>query len=130
MKTSEIEGEYLDRDSVQSSIKKKFGIKIEAKSKVMEHGIAELMMDCFENFETALKQETLCKWHEMVCRDREDLKDIGTYRTHEEPMQVVSGQIDRPKIHFIAPSSSVVKKEMEEFFDWMNTSKLPPLTLA
>ena len=130
MKTSEIEWEFLNRDSVQSSIKRKLGMKAETKNDVSEEGIAELMFDCFENFQIDISQATLCKWHEMICRGRGDLNDIGKYRSHEEPMQVVSGQIDRPKVHFEAPASSVVQWEMEEFFKWLVGSKLPPLTKA
>ena len=127
MNTSEIEGEYLDRDSVQSSIQKKLWIKAEVNHKAAENGIAELMIDCFENFSEALTHERLYKWHHMICEGRGDLQDIWRYRTHSEPMQVVSGQIDRPKIHFEAPESLCMQHEMTNFFTWLQNSQLSPL---
>ncbi len=127
MNTSEIEGEYLDRDSVQSSIQKKLWIRAEINHKVAENGIAELMIDCFENFSQELTHERLYKWHHMICRERKDLQDIWRYRTHSEPMQVVSGQIDTPKIHFEAPASSCIKLEMANFFTWLKNSQFSPL---
>lgn len=127
MNTSEIEGEYLDRDSVQSSIQKKLWMKVAVNHKAAESGIAELMIDCFENFSDALTHERLYKWHHMICEGRNDLQDIWRYRTHSESMQVVSGQIDRPKIHFEAPESSQMKQEMIFFFTWIQNSQLSPL---
>jgi Fic family protein len=130
MKTSEIEGEFLDRDSVQSSIKRKFGMQTDRKSKAAETWIAELMMDCFQNYENALTGKTFFRWHTMVCKGRGDIHDLWKYRTHSEPMQVVSWQIDRPKIHFEAIASDKVPREMKEFLAWMNNSQLSPLVKA
>jgi Fic family protein len=56
----------------------------------------------------------------MLVHGRRDLKDIGRYRTEEEPMQVVSGAIYEPKVHFEAPPSSAVPHEMKEFVNWFN----------
>lgn len=130
MTTSKIEWEYLDRESVQSSIKRKFGIKTHINPKPAENGIAELMLDCFENYKRQLTHEVLFSWHRMICSGRRDLHVIGGYRTHSEAMQVVSGEIDRPKIHFEAPASSRVYDEMEQFLSWLQDSKLPILTKA
>jgi Fic family protein len=72
----------------------------------------------------------------MLARDRRDLKDIGRYRRHADPMQVVSGPIHAPKVHFEAPPSAAVPEEMERFVDWFNrtapgaTQPLPGLTRA
>lgn len=128
--TSQIEGEYLSRDSVQSSIKRKLGIKTDINSKPAEEGIAQLMLDCFENYERKLSHEVLFFWHTMICKGRRDLQDIWWYRTHSEPMQVVSWEIDRPKVHFQAPPSLQVYKEMEQFLIWIQEAKLPVLTKA
>lgn len=46
MQTSAIEGEVLDRSSVQSSLRRQFGLTAEgAPSKPREQGIAEMMVD-------------------------------------------------------------------------------------
>lgn len=133
LKTSEIEGEYLNRDSLQSSIRRHFGLAADKrKVSLAEQGIAELMVDLYESFSKKLTHTTLFTWHEMLCKGRTDLQDIGKYRTHDEPMQVISGPLHKPKIHFEAPPSSRVKKEMDGFIAWFNDSKntLPPLTRA
>ncbi|PKQ44559.1 Fic family protein [Confluentibacter flavum] len=122
LKTSEIEGEYLDRDSIQSSIKRNLGLKVDKKKIApAEFGISEMMVDLYKNFNTPLSHQQLFDWHKMLTNGRRDLKDIGTYRTHEDPMQVVSGRLDKPTIHFEAPPSHDMLKEMEQFVLWFNT---------
>uniref|UniRef100_UPI003216DE90 Fic family protein n=1 Tax=uncultured Draconibacterium sp. TaxID=1573823 RepID=UPI003216DE90 len=138
IKTSEIEGEYLNRDSVQSSIKKNLGLAIE-KRKIppAEFGISEMMVDLYLNYDKTLTHEQLFSWHKMITNGRRDIKDIGCYRTHEDPMQVVSGRLDLPKVHFEAPPSKIVPDEMEKFVSWFNqmhqkdvNQKLLPLAKA
>ena len=121
LKTSEIEGEFLDRDSIQSSIKRNLGLKVD-KRKVApaEHGISEMMVDLYRNYSTPISNEQLFDWHKMLTNGRRDLIDIGKYRTHEDAMQVVSGQLDTPTVHFQAPPSSCMEKEMNQFVDWFN----------
>lgn len=137
LKTSEIEGEYLNRESVKSSIRQQFGLQTDCpKSTPAEQGIAEMMVDAYQSFSGDLSHEKLFSWHEMVIKGRRDLTDIGRYRTHPEPMQIISGSIHDPKIHFEAPPSSMVKSEMEGFVRWFNETSpsgkvlLPALTRA
>lgn len=131
LKTSEIEGEILDRASVQSSVRREFGLQADQrKSSPEESGIAELMVACFRDFGRHLEHKTLYHWHEMICRGHINLRVIGAYRNHTEPMQVVSGAVYRPKVHFEAPPSSQVEREMSAFIDWFNTTQLPALSKA
>ncbi len=119
--TSEIEGELLDRDSVQSSIRRQLGLAVDPlRAKPGEEGIAELMLALYKQAETPLSHETLFEWHRMVTKGRRDLRDVGCYRTHPEPMQVVSGKRHDPKVHFEAPPSKQVPQEMDAFLDWFN----------
>jgi len=122
LKTSEIEGEILNRESVQSSIKKNLGL-ITDKRKIpaAEYGISEMMVDLYLNYNKPLSHDILFEWHKMITNGRRDLTDIGCYRTHEDPMQIVSGRLDKPKIHFEAPPSKQVPEEMEQFVNWFNT---------
>jgi len=120
-KTSEIEGEILNRDSLQSSIRKHFGLKTDNRRIApAEQGIAELLVDLYKTFDEPLKHEKLFVWHEMLTNGRRDLLDIGCYRTHQDPMQIVSGPYHKPKIHFEAPPSERVPKEMDTFIRWFN----------
>jgi Fic family protein len=123
MSTSEIEGEMLDRSSIQSSLRKQFGLQADRKRvKPAEQGIAEMMVDLYLSFAAPLSGPTLFAWHRMVTNGRRDLHDVGRYRTSPEPMQIVSGALYRPKVHFEAPPSSSLKGEMRRFMDWFNRS--------
>lgn len=140
VKTSEIEGELLNRDSVQSSIQRNLGFTITEspvrKVTPAEYGIAEMMVDLYKNFDTKLTDESLFEWHRMLTNGRRDLIDIGRYRTHKEPMQIVSGGINRPIVHYEVPPSSKMKKEMCDFIKWFNENhfdnptKLTPIVKA
>lgn len=131
LKTSEIEGEFLNRESVQSSIKRNLGLKV-ANRKVApaEFGISEMMVDLYLNYAETLNHQKLFEWHKMLCNGRRDLVNIGTYRTHKEPMQVVSGRLDKPKIHFEAPPSEIVATEMNQFIDWFNAAHFQKSNLS
>ncbi len=123
LSTSAIEGEYLNRESLQSSIKKHFGLKTNNhKIPPAEQGIADMMMDLHLNFAKKLTHQSLFKWHKMLMLGRKDLKNIGQYRSHKEPMQVVSGPLHKPKVHFEAPPSKNMMKEMTKFVAWFNDS--------
>ncbi|MFH2022068.1 MAG: Fic family protein [Patescibacteria group bacterium] len=131
--TSEIEGEFLDRESLKSSIARHFGLYTDGRRiPPAEEGIAQLMINVYETFAQPLNHQTLYKWHAMVVRGRTDIEVVGDYRKHLEPMQIVSGSYSHPKVHFVAPPSRIVKKEMTQFFTWYNQSqdKLPSLIRA
>lgn len=130
MKTSEIEGEYLDRDSVQSSVRRQFGLTVDRHDGPAESGIAELMVSCFNSFGDALTDEMMFQWHLLICAGRTDLTVIGGYRDHAAPMQVVSGPIQKPTVHFEAPPSKIMQAEMTRFIAWYSGCELPALTKA
>ena len=122
MKTSEIEGDYLNSDSTQESIKKNLGLAIEnRKLPAAEFGISEMMVNLYQTYDEPLTNEYLFEWHKMLTNGRRDLVDIGRYRTHEDPMQIVSGaRMDKKKVHYEAPPSNSMEREMTAFIDWFN----------
>jgi Fic family protein len=121
--SSKIEGEILDRESLQSSIKKHFGFKNGHKNKTRkESGMAKLLCNVYETFEKPLTHEMLEKWHEELFKDQTHIV-AGKYRTHEEPMQIVSSRYDLQKIFFEAPPSDRVFQEMTAFIKWFNSNK-------
>jgi Fic family protein len=135
--TSEIEGEILDRASVQSSLRKQLGIATdERRVRPAERGIAEMMVDLYRSFAEPLSEEMLFRWHRMVMSGSRNLRDVGRYRTGAEPMQVVSGSLHEPRVHFEAPPSSRVPSEMKRFVAWFaqtapgGEKTLPALTRA
>jgi len=135
--TSEIEGEILDRASVQSSVRRQLGLSTDARRvRPAEQGIAEMMVDLYRSFADPLSTEMLFRWHRMVMSGRRDLKDIGQYRTGAAPMQVVSHALYEPRVHFEEPPSSQMESEMAQFFAWFHRTgprgedPLPALTRA
>jgi Fic family protein len=136
--TSAIEGEVLNRASVQSSILRQLGLAPADKQRVKpaEQGIAEVMVDLYRSFSKPLSAEMLYGWHRMVTAERKDLTNVGKYRTSREAMQVISGRIGAPKIHFEAPPSKQVSAEMKRFVWWFNGTAprgkepLPAITRA
>ena len=121
--TSEIEGEILDRSSVQSSIRRQLGLATDhRKIGAAEQGVSEMMVDLHRTYAEPLSHGMLFRWHRMLTTGRRDLKNVGSYRTHVEPMQVVSGAIHDPKVHFEAPPSASMPAEMSRFIDWFNRS--------
>jgi Fic family protein len=136
--TSAIEGEVLNRASVQSSILRQLGLASPDKRRVLpaEQGIAEMMVDLYRSFSQPLSNKMLFGWHRMVTSGRKDLADIGRYRTSREPMQVVSGPIGAASVHFEAPPSKQIPAEMKRFVSWFNRTApggkepLPAVTRA
>jgi Fic family protein len=122
LKTSEIEGEMLDRDSVQSSLRRQFGLQTDARRvRPAEQGISQMLTDLYRHSADPADHATLFRWHAWLVQGRTDLK-AGGYRTHDEPMQIVSGPLHAPRIHFEAPPSAVVPGEMETFLAWFNST--------
>ena len=135
--SSAIEGEVLDRASVQSSLAKHLGLAADQrKANAAEAGAAELMANLYQTYAAPLTDEMLFDWHRMLLNGRRDLTDIGSYRTHTDPMQIVSGALHAPRIHYEAPPSREMPTEMEAFITWFNDSAptganpLPAITRA
>jgi Fic family protein len=124
IKTSEIEGEYLSRRDVMSSIKNNLGLNQhpERITDKKAQGAAELMIDVRKSVSETLTEDTLFSWHTMIMKGNTKHK-IGAWRTHEEPMQVVSGAIGKWKVHFEAPPSARVPQEMKQFIQWFNDTQ-------
>jgi Fic family protein len=122
IKTSEIEGEYLSRKDVMSSIRNGLGlIEQHQTSDKKAEGIGDLMVDVRNTYKNRLTKEQLFSWHTMLLGTDTKMK-IGAWRDHPEPMQVVSGALGKEKVHYEAPPSQRVSKEMDRFIAWFNES--------
>lgn len=120
IKTSAIEGELLSRKDVLSSIRRNLGMDVGTPSGDRRaEGAAALMVDVRKTFAAPLSDVTLYEWHRMIMAGSRGIK-AGRWRTHAEPMQVVSGPAGKEKVHFEAPPSSRVPGEMKRFIDWFN----------
>jgi Fic family protein len=121
VKTSQIEGEILNRESVQSSLRHQFGLGPEQPNIApAERGIARMMVDLYQHFAVPLTPEVIFEWHKMLLSGDTSIGTIGGYRTHPDPMQVVSGPVHKRKVHFEAPPPDAVPAEMQRFIVWFN----------
>lgn len=122
VKTSAIEGEYISRRDVMSSIRRNLGLT--APEKVHDKralGAATLMIAVRDHYAQPLTEAMLFAWHEaLMIGDRHLNK--GAWRRHEEPMQIISGPIGKQKVRFEAPPSGQVPKEMQRFIEWFNST--------
>jgi Fic family protein len=135
--TSEIEGELLDRASVQASVRRQLGLRADARrAGPAEQGVAEMMVALARSTAEPLSHDMLHAWHAVLMRGRRNIQRIGAYRDHDEPMQIVSGRLDAPRVHFEAPPSARVPAEMSAFLAWFDRTRpdgdepLPALTRA
>ncbi|SKB71320.1 Fic family protein [Dyadobacter psychrophilus] len=121
IKTSEIEGEFLSRLDVMSSIRNNMGLnaKHEQVRDPKARGIGALMVDVRKTFAEPLSDKTLFDWHQLLFTAETRIQ-VGRWRTGSEPMQVISGSIGKEEVHFQAPPSMNVPAEMEGFLAWFN----------
>lgn len=128
LKSTEIEGEFLNPEQVRSSIARRLGMDIGgliATDRNVE-GMVDLMMDATQNFNIPLSSDRLFDWHAALFpTGRSSLFKITVANWRDDsngPMQVVSGPMGKEIIHFEAPESSRVSKEMEVFIHWFNSN--------
>jgi Fic family protein len=79
-----------------------------------------MMTDLYRGFADPLSDETMFAWHAMLVNAHRDIRVIGGYRAHADPMRIISGTIHDPMVHFEAPPSSRMKNEMDTFVSWFN----------
>ena len=137
LKSSEIEGENLDKAQVRSSIALRLGMDIGAMAAVDRavEGVVEMMLDATQNAQAALTEERLAAWHSALFpTGRSGMARIiaGAWRDGSTgPMQVVSGPLGRERVHYEAPDAARVPAEMEAFLEWFNRkSPLDPVLKA
>ena len=137
--SSAIEGERLDVGSVRSSLARRLGLAEHAQRRTTAHaeGLAELMLDATRHAEAPLDLPRLLQWHCWLFAESDDLLPnrirVGELRG-SDPMQVVSGRIDRPTVHFQAPPRDGLEAQLDDFLAWFaasrNDASLDPLLRA
>jgi Fic family protein len=137
--SSAIEGEQLNVASVRSSLARRLGMPAEEGARITprSEGMAELMLDATQRYDEPLDMPRLLHWHAWLFPQQDALLAhpirVGSLRG-EEPMQVVSGRIDRPTVHFEAPPREGLEAQVEAFLNWFNQSRgdvaLDPLLRA
>ena len=126
LKSSEIEGEILDKDQVRSSIARRLGMDAGALPPADRHveGVVEMMLNATQKFKEPLTADRLSGWHaSLFPTGRSGMHKIivGAWRDDKSgPMQVVSGAIGHEKVHYEAPAAGKLPAEMKAFLDWFN----------
>lgn len=136
-KTSEIEGEQFNVESVRSSIARRLGVDIGALAPVDRHveGVVEMVLDATANCHAPVSRERLFGWHAALFptgySGLSRIK-VGAWRDDASgPMQVVSGPVGRQKLHFEAPPADRLETEISRFLNWVNSApSVPPLLKA
>jgi Fic family protein len=130
LKSSEIEGEFLNPDQVRSSIARRLGMEIAGAvdSDRNVEGVVEMMLDATQKCFDPLTANRLFDWHAALFpTGRSGMYKIAVANWRKDstgPMQVVSGAMGKEKVHFQAPDSDLLEKEMSRFIDWFNNSEI------
>ncbi len=122
IKSSEIEGEFLNPEQVRSSIARRLGIEIAGALPAERdvEGIVEMMLDATQRYDAPLTDERLFNWHAALFpTGRSGMYKIKTAAWRDDVMQVTSGAMGKETVHFEAPSASKVPSEMTFFLEWI-----------
>lgn len=127
IKSSEIEGQILDKHIVRSSIARRLGIDLGGETPVSRdiEGVVEMMLDATQNYALNMTKERIVGWHAALFPTGFSGMykiNVGNYRTDEQgPMQVVSGYAGNEKVHYEAPPAEFLESEMKDLIDYINT---------
>lgn len=127
IRTSEIEGEHLDVGSVRSSVARQLGLEragMTGKPTPESESLVALLLEATHQPDEPLSRDQLCQWQALLFADGPGLLSsihVGDLRG-EQPMQVISGRLDRPRVHFEAPPRDRLEAELAVFIEWFNNS--------
>lgn len=126
--SSEIEGVVLNSNQVRSSVARRMGVHIigDVEPSHYIEGVVEMMMDATRKYDQPLTDDRLFGWHNCLFptgRSGMESINVGKYRI--DSMEVVSGTLDREKVHYQAPAADAVPAEMKQFLDWFNADSTP-----
>lgn len=125
---AEIEGQLLNPNHVRSSVARHLGIDTAGMPEADHYteGVVEVMMDAVKNAGAPLTEKRLFNWHAALFptgRSGMTAITVAAWRKESEPMQIVSGAIGKEQVHYEAPPSECLPKEMEQFLQWINTEQ-------
>jgi Fic family protein len=128
VKSTEIEGEFLNEEQVRSSVARHLGMNLPGLLRNTRDvdGVVEMMLDATQKYNKPLTKERLFGWHSALFpsgRSGMYKIEVGKWRSDSTgPMQVVSGALGKEKVHYEAPSAKLLSKEMTAFLKWFNAN--------
>lgn len=117
--SSAIEGEIFSREDVKSSIENNLGISVRQSKNLKATGMVSLVQLIRKDYKSKLSKKQLFEWHKLVFPTKTTV-NVGEWRKSDAPMQIISGTIGKEIIHYEAPPSKIVDKEMKDFIEWFN----------
>jgi Fic family protein len=130
LKSSAIEGIVLDPENVRSSLALRLGLNVGGLKNHKDRtadGVVQMMLDATQNFEKPLTKDRLFAWHAHLFPELRRTVDgfrVGAWRDDKRgTMQVVSGPIGRPTVHYIAPAADRVANEVSRFLKWLRSAE-------
>ncbi len=137
VKSSEIEGEILEKEQVRSSIARRLGIDIAGSIESERHidGIVDMMLDATQRYGLPLTRDRLFGWHSALFptgwSHMYKITVAAWRKDTRGSMQVVSGPLGREKVHFEAPAAERIDSEMDKLLDWIeNETEIDPVLKA
>jgi Fic family protein len=129
--TAEIEGQSLDVQAVRSSVGNRLGLAMPKSSDRDVEGLVQVMQEATQYHAKPITQQRLCAWQKMLFPGNADkpLKlqvQLGAYRSHAEPMQIISGVLGKETVHYTAPPSAKVSQEMAKLLHWLGVTQPRP----
>ncbi len=123
VKTSAIEGERLNRASVRSSVARHLGLPTAGLPPANRSvdGLVEVLLEATQNYDKPLTATRMKRWQAALFPTGYSgltRIQVGKWRGQKQPMQVVSGAVDRERVHYEAPPGDRVEKEMRQFLSW------------
>jgi Fic family protein len=130
--TAAIEGEAIELASVRSSVARRLGIAADLAASVPRNveGLLDVMESAAADWDSELTAERLCRWQaSLFPAGGSALRPVetGRFRSHDDPMRIVSGPLGRETVHYVAPPSAAVRAEMHAFLEWFNRARNAPL---
>ncbi len=126
--TAAIEGQSLDVQAVRSSVGNRLGLSIPKTNDREVEGLVQVMQEATEQHAKPITEQRLCAWQQMLFPSNADKPaklqvQVGSYRTHAVPMQIISGVLGKEVVHYTAPPSTQVRREMVKFLYWLNATQ-------
>ncbi len=122
--TAQMEGEQLELHSVRASAARRLGLAPSSPGKeVRVEATLDVLQAATAQNGQGMGHDLLCAWHAALFPtgySGVQRIQVGAYRSHTEPMQIVTLQLGKNDIvHYQAPASSDVPAHMDQLIAWL-----------
>lgn len=128
--TAQIEGEVLQLNSVRASAARRLGLAPDPSvhKDARTEATLDVMQAATRSWSKRLAHEVLYSWQAALFPSGYSgitKIDVGAYRTHTEPMQIVTQRLGQNDvIHYQAPDSKDVPTQMDALLVWLNDGRI------